>query len=103
MDWEHKLQAIQALVGGVIAAPVLMRSPGNWYVSMSKVSIGGDGYSTSVCGDGHTPEDAVCDAFGNLTSNVKKGDFVIVDFKRWYRWNGFMWQEFEKPKVEAAT
>jgi hypothetical protein len=66
MDWQQKLAAIKAFAGDDVS--LCMRSPGNWYVSVS-MYIGGDGFLRGSYGNGCTPEEAV-DAHWKIYSTL---------------------------------
>lgn len=92
VNWEQKLAAIQA-IAGEFSSGVMMRRPGDWYVSADMEHALGDGMLIGDYGNGTTPEQAV-GAHWKLYGNgqpFKKGD-------SWFRWNGFMWEKSERPQ-----
>jgi hypothetical protein len=104
MDWETKLQALNALN----ACSLMMRKPGDWYVSQN-IEIKDKSVLKSVCGNGETPEEAVHDHWGQATSELESHEYLIartywdgeVSKRLAVRWNGFMWDHVEEKK-EAA-
>ncbi len=95
MTWEEKLQALQALCETVL----IMRKPGNWYVSASGRSIAGDGFLTGSYGNGATPEEAVEDDWNIFVVNLPLDRYINVSSysagkEKNVRWNGFMWADY---------
>jgi hypothetical protein len=94
MTWEQKLAACQALG----ECHLMMRKPGDWYVSQ-RVSVKereGDGVIVGRYGNGATPEEAAEDHFNELTAKTPLA-YVVIDemrpARRHVRWNGFMWED----------
>lgn len=92
MNWEQKLQALQALCD----VSLKMRKPGDWYVS-SNMSIAGDGFLRSNYGNGQTPESAVNNHWENYTTLLSPESYIAVNQtfgpRKQVRWNGFMWED----------
>ncbi len=95
MTWEEKFAAICALDGD---ACVMMRKPGDWYVSWRNDIKEEDG---GCClhhryGNGSTPEGAVLDHWRCITEEqplayvVVRGDYPN---RRHVVWNGYMWRD----------
>ncbi len=56
-QWEQKFAALQAISSDI---SLRMRRPGNWYVSMRGVEVGGNGLLTSITQtDCTSPFDAI--------------------------------------------
>lgn len=96
MNWEEKLQALQALGETRLA----MRKPGNWYVDQRGVEVGGDGMLAVLYGDGATPIDAVNDHWEQYVNNLPVDKYIVIgaytEKRRHVRWNGFMWEELPR-------
>lgn len=91
MTWEQKIQALQA----ISEVSLHMRHPGNWSVGLYGVSIGGDGFLTSIGPvSGKTPEDAV-EQFWTAATILKKPHLYLSKGARKFRWNSFMWADVE--------
>ena len=92
MTWEQKLAALNAIT----QHSLIMRKPGDWYVS-SSMNIGGRGVLVGVFGNGATPDEAVDDHWRQFVDEIdKEGDYIVVDdsaFPKCVRWNGFMWAD----------
>lgn len=95
MNWEQKLAAIQALGD----TSLRMRKPGDWYVSSTRMEIGGDGMLSGEYGNGRTPEEAV-EEHWRIYTNLPPGKFIVIgaytDKRRQVRWNGYMWEDIAK-------
>lgn len=95
MTWEQKLAAINALADSSLK----MRQPGDWYLSVPRCEVGGDGVLKSVYGDGRTPELAVEAAWLNMTQIPAELCLVLRaggPDRKHVRWNGFMWKEIPR-------
>jgi len=91
MNWQQKLAAIQAFCGPFDVS-LMMRKPGDWYVS-SGMGIGGDGLVHGVYGNGSTPEEAVLDHWEQYR-DLPPNRYATISHgagQRRGRWNGFMW------------
>lgn len=90
MNWEQKLYALNALA----EAKLLMRKPGDWYVSQSAEIKNGAVLEGSY-GNVASPEEAVEDHWETLT-RLAPGQYIVVrafrDDRKAVRWNGFMWE-----------
>lgn len=102
MDWEQKLQALNA----VAECHLIMRKPGDWYVSQS-VDVKNGSVLEGRYGNGSTPEEAVNEHWQELTE-LDRGQYIVgrtyldgeVTKRMAVRWNGFMWDHVEeKPKA----
>jgi len=93
MDWEQKLEAMQALC----ECSLKMRCPGNWYVETRKREVGGDGLLSSTYGNGSTPQKAVEDDWRRLVEELPPASYIVLDPheepRKTYRWNGYRWAE----------
>lgn len=90
MTWEQKFAAIKAIAR---SATVEMRKPGDWYVGAGMEHADGSSFLIGNYGNGSTPEEAVEDhwrLYGDGTP------FKVRD--SWFRWNGFMWENSERPR-----
>lgn len=96
MTWEEKFAAMKALVGD-FAISLMMREPGDWYVSVRGRDVGGDGVLVDAYGNGRTPEEAVNADWRCLVEELPPDKFIVVqrqgEPRRHVRWNGYMWQE----------
>jgi len=104
MTWEEKFAALGALAGGWDCA-LHMRHPGNWYVHLRSVDIGGHGLLGAVVGNGDSPATAVEDCWTTATT-LPQDQYIVIhamrDRRRAVRWNGFMWETVnEKEQVTA--
>jgi hypothetical protein len=88
MNWEEKLQAIQALGEN---ACLKMRKPGNWYVANTGIEIAANGLLISPTESETTPESAVKALWFQLTEELEPGRYLVANSGKAYRWNGFMW------------
>lgn len=90
MNWEQKMQALQAL--GEVS--LRMRKPGDWYVA-SHTEVKDGPILKSDHGNGATPQDAIEDEWMKKVTNLGS-KVLIIDAgrscRRAVRWNGFMWQ-----------
>jgi hypothetical protein len=98
MDWQQKFAAIQAFAGNYDTS-LMMRKPGDWYVSCG-MSIGGDGPLTGSYGNGATPEDAVNEHW-EVYSNLPFNRYAVNRENKRARWNGFMWEQISDEQAEA--
>jgi hypothetical protein len=96
MNWEEKLQALQALGETRLA----MRRPGNWYVDQRGVEVGGDGMLAGLYGEGEMPINAVDDHWKKYVTNLPADKYIVIgaytDKRRQVRWNGFMWEDVQR-------
>lgn len=94
MNTEEKFAALGALAPH--AASLWMRNPGDWYVHLTGVEIGGDEMLTSPASSGKTPFEAIEECWRQHTL-LPAGRYVVLNAmqttRRHVRWNGFMWQE----------
>ena len=101
MTWEEKFYALKALVNFGDAA-LMMRKPGDWYVSLRGVDRK-EGCVLAGCGghSGKTPEEAVELAFSYATDEryYVVSDAVYPDRRKAFRWNGFMWDEVSEDST----
>ncbi len=100
MDWEQKFMALGALLGGATRMSVVMREPGNWYVSAPMECARG-GMLCGEYGNGKTPQEAV----ENHWEIYSKEPVVRVDtitdtgrVERRVKWAGYMWIDVKEPK-----
>lgn len=95
-DYEQMLAAMKGL--GVY--PTLqMRAPGDWYVTLPSVEIGGDGLLCSAGESGTSPANAVAKTWLQIATLEPPRRLVIramQNSRREVRWNGFMWEDVEK-------
>lgn len=95
MTWEEKLEALKGLSPTVL----VMRKPGDWYVSATGRNIGGDGFLTSAYGNGQTPQQAVENDWKEMTEKVPLEKYIVVTRsgeRHHFRWRGYMWEELWK-------
>lgn len=94
MTWEQKFMAIMAISR---MAALHMREPGNWYVFLGGLSVGGDGFLRSIYTSGDSPEDAIETTWANLTAGLPSGSHIRVSSTdKSYQWTGYMWSEVSK-------
>jgi hypothetical protein len=102
LTYEQKLAAINALG----QAHVMMRKPGDWYVSQAGVEIKSGGLLKNVSGNGVNPGNAIENHWDKLTT-LEDNEVVTLnamrDSRRYVRWNGFMWVDVPFGFAEAAT
>jgi len=96
MTWQQKLAALQCLGD----CSLKMREPGDWYVSQSRVEVGGDGMLAGSYGNGETPVVAVTDHWRVLVDELPVGKHLVLgassDDRRAVRWNGYMWADVQE-------
>ncbi len=89
VTYEEKFAAINSLS----RASLLMRRPGDWYVSQN-VEIKDGSFLRGSYGNGITPVTAIEDHWHVLTS-LKPAQYLVLNAygpdRRAVRWNGFMW------------
>lgn len=94
MNTEEKFAALGALAP--YAASLWMRNPGDWYVHLKGVEIGGDGMLASPASSGKTPFEAIEKCWAEHAT-LPAGRYIVLNAmqttRRHVRWNGFMWQE----------
>lgn len=96
MNWEEKLQALNALS----ECKLIMRKPGDWYVSQA-VEVKDGGILRGEYGNGTGPAEAVIDHWQRLT-DLKSGLYLVgrtfgtSSQRLAVRWNGFMWDRVEE-------
>jgi hypothetical protein len=102
MTWEEMFMAIKALDS---QASLMMRNPGDWYVSAS-IEVKDGLVLVSAYGNGETPELAVRDQWSKLTDDIP-GQYVVINAagprRRAYDWVGYMWREVDENLKGAAT
>lgn len=93
MNWEEKLETLQALFPDVHVA---MRAPGFWCVAKTG-EVGGDGFLSSDYGEGNTPAEAVENTWRVLVDQLPGGKWLTPDggLSCW-RWNGYRWVDVTK-------
>lgn len=94
MDWEQKFSALNALA----TCSVLMRKPGDWYVSHTGISVKDRGCLVGSYGNGKTPQGAILDDWKVLVEDIEPTEKYLVlnpagENHRAVRWNGFMWKD----------
>jgi hypothetical protein len=94
MNWEQKLEALQAIT----RCELCMRSPGNWYVSAHSRGVvsGEDGWLLEGSyGNGRSPQEAIEDDWQKIAESRLPVKVDGVDYKttRYVQWNGYMWRE----------
>jgi hypothetical protein len=100
VDWEQKFNALNAIAACVL----IMRKPGDWYVSHPGTSVKDGGCLVGSYGNGSTPQLAILDHWKVLVDDITPTEKYLVlnpasdDRRRAVRWNGFMWQDV----VEAS-
>lgn len=98
MNWEEKLAAIKSIDGSV---SLVMRKPGDWYVSTHAEVTGGELHSvlSSPYGNGRTPQAAVEDHWRQLVDELPQDQYIVLNAmqsnRRHVRWNGHMWADLE--------
>ena len=102
MTWEQKLAALNAIADHAL----IMRSPGDWYVS-ARIEIGGRGLLVGAFGNGKSPQDAVEDHWRQLVDEIdENGDYLIggnPGHTKVVRWNGFMWADASHLRKAAPA
>jgi hypothetical protein len=93
MTWEEKFDAMNALVPCVL----IMRKPGDWYVSAAGRNVAGDGFLRGIYGEGTTPEVAVLNDWDLVVDALPDDCYLAIQrpgFEpREVRWNGYMWRD----------
>lgn len=93
MNYEQKLQALNAIG----ECKILMRSPGNWYVSQS-TEVKNNGMLEGRYGNGATPERAIEDHWESLTT-LAPHEYIVIHAggnRKAVKWNGFMWEDVKE-------
>lgn len=93
MNWEQKLEAMQALCGKHNVS-LCMRRPGDWYVEVINRSIGGDGLLRGSFGNGATPEEAVNDDWRQYVDELPNDRHIVLNsngVRSHWQWNGYRW------------
>ena len=89
LTWEQKMAALNALS----PCSLIMRKPGDWYVQQD-TDIKDKSILRGEYGNGETPEEAVNDHWGRLTT-ITPPLYIVArasrDDRKAVRWNGFMW------------
>lgn len=106
MDWEQKLQALNALS----ECKLVMRKPGDWYVDQgTSIKEHGGCVLRGSYGNGRTPQEAVEQHWQELTELAANQYLVSKDIfdgqtynRKTVRWNGFMWDHVEEKTAAAA-
>jgi hypothetical protein len=98
MDWQQKFAAIQAFAGNFDTS-IMMRKPGDWYVS-SGMSVGGDGMLSGKYGNGVSPEAAINEHW-EIYSTLPFDRYAVNRENKRARWNGFMWDAISDAQAEA--
>jgi hypothetical protein len=91
MNWEQKLEALNALT----PHSLIMRQPGDWYVSASIEIVDSDILIGSY-GNGKNPEEAVNEHWAKYTK-LKTEQYIAArkgSDTMYVKWNGFMWMDF---------
>ena len=100
MDWEQKLDALNALCGHQL----IMRKPGNWYVEANKEAKDGS-ILRGAYGNGATPQEAVEDDWRQYVEELSIDQYIVIhagrNTRREVRWNGYMWVDMPKPEKVA--
>lgn len=100
MDWQQKAAALDALA----EISVMIRKPGDWYVSQ-RVEIKDGGILRGDYGNGETPQAAIEDHWRNMVDNIGSRYLVAhagTERRRAVRWNGFMWMDIPERTSVAA-
>lgn len=103
MNWEQKLDAITAISHDV---SLRMRSPGNWYVSASGVSVSEKCFLVGAYGNGATPEEAVLhhwEQWAAVGPNNSEHPYLVIEPlfggpRRHVFWNGYSWRDLPVPQ-----
>ncbi len=101
MSPDQMMAALNALspVGEVA---LHMRKPGDWYLLVKGVEIGGDGTLGLVGGNGLNPFNAIENYWNNATRNLPTSKYLVLSAlqsgRRHVRWNGFMWEDLPVAK-----
>jgi hypothetical protein len=96
MTWEQKLQAIAALVGLGRDVSLIMRHPGNWYVSCGLERKEGGLLSGGLV---QAPDPATAvEHYWNWLTDERY--YIVVnamrDTRKAVKWNGFMWADVQE-------
>lgn len=102
MDWQQKAEALAALADLSIKfreREWRVGGPDPWYVSQN-VEVKDGSILSSVCGNGHTPEEAIEDHWKQLVDDLTSRQYLIINVgtkdRRAVKWNGFMWQHVDE-------
>lgn len=103
-DYEQLLLALGGLTGSASSIALHMRKPGDWYVSMTAVEIGGNGFLSSIAGNGENPMQAVRNTWTRLTTLPPTKWIRVhgINGERIVRWNGFMWADVERTITQES-
>jgi len=94
MTYEEKLAALNSIA----ECSILMRKPGDWYVSQS-ADIKSKSMLEGRYGNGKNPEDAINAHWAEMTELLKAHEYVVIDpytGRRAIKWNGFMWKDIKE-------
>ena len=98
MTWQEILLAMQELG----ECRLMMREPGDWYVSQH-VEIKSGVCLESRYGDSDSPMNAVLDHWTKLTV-LKPGEYVVVnggnEKREAFEWKGFMWARVNEKTMQ---
>ena len=77
-------------------------SPGvsRWYLSTPGLELVIGGMLTSIRDDGESPQEAVQVAYSAITD---ESSIFKRDNKTYHRWNGFMFEQVNRPTSKEAT
>jgi len=104
MDYQEKFAAINA----VAEASLLMRKPGDWYVSQpTEITSDSSAMLSGKYGNGETPEKAIDAHWDELTRTLKPDEYVVIHAgdpkrRRHLRWNGYMWEDLPRNDQEHS-
>jgi hypothetical protein len=101
MNWEQKLQALNALA----QCKLIMRKPGDWYVSQS-VEVKDGNILCGSYGNGETPDVAVDDHWQVLTNLHPEQCLVTCAYgekRKAVRWTGFMWDRVDESPAPTQV
>lgn len=100
LTWEQKFDAIKALAGEGALVYISRAVEGSWYLHASGCEIARNGFLEGNPSHAGSPQECVEQAWLGFTEApaVKVGGYR-ADAK-YYRWNGYMWRECERPEDE---
>lgn len=102
MNWEQKLAALNA----ISECRLLMRKPGDWYVSQSVERKEGH-MLASAYGNGATPQEAVENHWTEVAEASSYTNPIVLSAygpdRREVFWNGFMWADKPRATVQESA
>ena len=70
-----------------------------WYLSTLGLELAVDGMLAGIRGDGESPQEAVQVAYSAITDESA----ILKRNRTYHRWNGFMFEQVNRPTSKEAT